>query len=94
VFKVDISDRFSEPQVIGHRDPMDDRAQEILLKFQQTIFLPKTVNPDGPRIIIHRMSTSNAKLYTIEECMQVTVMVSDLHTMLDDNLVVAGAVSI
>jgi hypothetical protein len=40
------------------------------------------------------MSTTNAKLYTIEECMQVTVMVSDLHTMLDDQLVVAGAVSI
>jgi hypothetical protein len=60
---------------------------------RQQIYLPKTQTPDGPRIIIHRVAAVDAKVYTIEEALHVTMMINDINIMTDDNLVVSGGVS-
>lgn len=88
--KIDLcySMRTAMPGMFTTEDPLSPRNLE-LIRMGSMLPLPKTVTPDGPRIMLMRF-TGDPSTYTIEEQMRIQ---SFIHTILmheDDNMMVSG----
>lgn len=90
--KIDLcySFRTSMPGIFTDDDPLSPRNLE-LIRMGTMLPLPKTVTPDGPRIILMRF-TADPSTYTMEEMMRVQSFINVIVMHEDDHMMVAGQV--
>lgn len=77
------------PELIGVRDPLDEKMHEII-KLGVGLPLPVTETPGSPRLMLIRPGAYDAHKFTIQEVMKVSTMVNDILMIEDDNMTVAG----
>lgn len=77
------------PELIGVRDPLDEKMHEII-KLGVGLPLPVTETPGAPRLMLIRPGAYDAHKFTIQEVMKVSTMVNDILMIEDDNMTVAG----
>lgn len=78
---------FSDP------DPFNPKTLAIL-KLGVSLPLPKTESSKHPRIMLVRPGAYNAKIYTIQDVMKVSMIINDIILIEDDTNVVAGQIGI
>lgn len=93
--KIDMfySVRTAIPELMRNRDPDRGRIREIV-RLGVGLPLPLTDGPDAPRIMLIRPGVYDPKQYTIEEVIKVSTMINDILMLEDDNMVIAGQVSL
>lgn len=83
--------RSSMPEIFSDRDPMSPRNLE-LIRLGTFLPLPKTLTPDGPRIILMRVGAYDTSKFSIYDIFRAQSLVNSIAMYEDDNMVVAGQV--
>lgn len=81
--------RTSLPEIFSDRDPMSPRNLE-LIRLGSFLPLPKTLTPDGPRIILFRFGACDPAKYTMYDIFRAQSLVNTIAMYEDDSMVVAG----
>uniref|UniRef100_A0A336M9G9 CSON013966 protein n=1 Tax=Culicoides sonorensis TaxID=179676 RepID=A0A336M9G9_CULSO len=82
---------FSE--VFTNRYPITDRMIEIM-RLGIILPLPLTETPDSPRIVLGRIGCYDPTKYDLPELFKSTLLITDTMQWLDDNIIIAGQVSL
>lgn len=69
--------RSALPELMENRDPLDPRVLEIL-RLGVGLPLPYTNSVDSPRVILIRVGSYNAALYSMIDIMKIANMISDI----------------
>lgn len=86
--------RTAIPELATNSDPMQQKNFD-LNRMGVMLPLPETLTPDGPRIIILRITPSmDPSKYTMEDLLCATRFIRDILTLEDDNSVIAGQIAI
>lgn len=81
------------PEVFAGRNPRLDRIREIM-KLGAMLPLPNTETPESPRIFLIRPGCYDAEKFTVLETWKVSTMMYEILMREDDNLMVAGQISV
>jgi len=81
------------PEIYKNRHPKLAYVQE-LMRLGVVVPLPKTETPDGPRVIIIRPGSYDAEKYAVLDTFKVSTMMSEIMMREDDNLIIAGQVTV
>lgn len=84
--------RTSMAEVFTDNDPTSPRNLE-LLRLGTMLPLPKTMTPDGPRIVVVRYDNDPTK-YSMIEMMRIHFFLMHLLIKDDDNMIVAGQIGL
>lgn len=83
--------RSSMPEIFSGRDPKLARNLE-LLRLGTYLPLPKTLTPDGPRIILMRIGAYDASKYNIYDIFRAQTLINTVAMYEDDNMVIGGQI--
>lgn len=81
------------PEVFTGRNPRLARMQEIM-KLGVMLPLPHTETPESPRLFLIRPGCYDAEKFSVMETWKVSTMMYEILMREDDNLMVAGQISI
>lgn len=83
--------RTSMPEVFSDRDPASPKNRE-LLSLGTFLPLPKTLTPDGPRIVLMRIGAYDPSRFTLYDLFRAQSLINTICMYEDDSMVVAGQV--
>lgn len=83
--------RTSMPEIFTDRDPMMPKNRE-LIRLGTFLPLPKTLNPDGPRIILMRVGAYDPSKYSMYDIFRAQTFVNTICMYEDDNMIVSGQI--
>ncbi|XP_049289270.1 retinol-binding protein pinta-like [Anopheles funestus] len=81
------------PEVMRNRDPLDPFLRKVI-KMGVTVPLPKTVNPDDPKIILIRGDAFDGEVCDFPDILKVFTMIGDLLLRDDDQMMICGQAAI
>ena len=83
--------RTSLPEIFSDRDPMSPKNLE-LIRLGTFLPLPKTLSPDGPRIVLMRVGAYDPSKFTLYDIFRAQSLINTIAIYEDDNMVVAGQI--
>lgn len=81
--------RTSLPEIFSDRDPMSARNIE-LIRLGTFLPLPRTLTPDGPRIVLMRVGAFDPAKFTMYDIFKAQSLINSIAMYEDDNVVVGG----
>ncbi|XP_038111309.1 alpha-tocopherol transfer protein-like [Culex quinquefasciatus] len=81
------------PEVMDKRDPLNPFVRKVI-QMGVTIPLPKTVNPDDPKIVLIRAGAFDGDFCDFPDILKVFTMIADLQLRDDDQMVICGQTAI
>ncbi|XP_053679967.1 retinol-binding protein pinta-like [Anopheles nili] len=81
------------PEVMRNRDPLDPFVRKVI-KMGVTVPLPRTINPDDPKIILIRGNAFDGDVCDFPDILKVFTMVGDILLRDDDQMMIAGQAAI
>lgn len=81
--------RSSMPEIFADKDPKSAKNLE-LIRLGTFLPLPKTLTPDGPRIIVMRVGAYDPSKYNVYDIFRAQSLVNAIAMYEDDHMVVAG----
>lgn len=81
------------PELTKNRDPLSEKVLGAI-KCGVALPLPNLESPDGPRYFLIRPGSYDPSLYSVQDIIKVSTMISDLMMLEDDNFVIAGQIGI
>ncbi|XP_019530553.3 alpha-tocopherol transfer protein [Aedes albopictus] len=81
------------PEVMANRDPLDPFIRKVI-KMGVSVPLPKTINPDDPKIMLIRGNAFDGDVCDFPDILKVFTMIGDVQFRDDDQLVICGETAI
>uniref|UniRef100_A0A182WD93 CRAL-TRIO domain-containing protein n=1 Tax=Anopheles minimus TaxID=112268 RepID=A0A182WD93_9DIPT len=81
------------PEVMRKRDPLDPFVRKVI-QMGVTVPLPKTVNPDDPKIILIRGDAFDGDVCDFPDILKVFTMIGDILLRDDDQMMICGQAAI